>query len=202
MWPGRRILILSAALWAAAFPCAISAASKEAGSPRGDWAVLEHVEFLAQRFHDGDDFVVRHQGREYIFRLYFVDAPEASRQVPRRVREQAAAFDVDEAAVLELGAEARDFTARQLLQPFVVTTRWENALGTRSRFYALVTVQGRDLGAELVRHGLARVHGRKTAGPRGDLVPRTQKLLAAALGEAKRQRRGAWAPKWHGTRRR
>src|SRR5947207_15657075 len=57
------ILILSGLATA---PCLASA----------PWVTLQGGHYLIKRPNDGDSFHVSVEGHEYIFRLYFVDAPE------------------------------------------------------------------------------------------------------------------------------
>ena len=42
------------------------------------WDALENGRYLVKRYNDGDSFHISVSGTEYIFRLYFVDAPETS----------------------------------------------------------------------------------------------------------------------------
>ena len=49
---------------------------KDAANPDGKWEVLEGCRLATNSVMDGDSFKVTHKGRGYIFRLYFVDAPE------------------------------------------------------------------------------------------------------------------------------
>jgi len=40
------------------------------------WETLVDCKLKNNSFNDGDSFHVSHKGKEYIFRLYFVDTPE------------------------------------------------------------------------------------------------------------------------------
>ena len=127
---------------------------------------------------DGDSFLVRFLDpdsgteREEAFRLYAVDCMEtlsAHESDRRRLLEQSRHFGVEKAALLiPEGRAATEFVKRALTRPFTVHTAFSQALGRsgKPRYYAFITLaDGRDLGAELVRHGLARVKGvsRETA---------------------------------------
>lgn len=79
------------------------------------WDRLSGCKLLPNRSNDGDSFHVEHEGREYIFRLYFVDCPESSMQVPERVAAQAKDFGVSEEEVLDTGDEATVFTDKMHL---------------------------------------------------------------------------------------
>lgn len=158
------------------------------------WEVLESCRLVETGPRDGDSFHVRHRDREYVFRLYFVDAPEIAGTEPDWVEDQAAYFGVTPAQVMAIGSEASRFTAAQLKGEFTVVTRWENArgMGNLARFYAVVLVDGKNLTAELVRNGLARIHGRLANWPDG---PRSSKFISELKNlelDAHKQRRGAW----------
>ena len=125
--------------------------------------------------NDGDSFHVKHKGREFVFRLYFVDAPETSLLIPERVSEQADAIGATQEEVLKAGKGAAAFTKKRLGGEFKVSTRWEGARGMTKggRHYAFVeTAGGEDLGEILLAAGWARSHGMKAA---------TKSLSAAQL---------------------
>jgi endonuclease YncB( thermonuclease family) len=149
------ILILSGLATA---PCLASA----------PWVTLQGGHYLIKRPNDGDSFHVSVEGHEYIFRLYFVDAPETSAEFRDRVEEQATYFGVTVDQVLHVGELAKEFTREKLTDSFLVRTCWEDA-GGRSRmqrFYAFVQTRTGDLGEQLVENGLARAHP-ATAKPEG-----------------------------------
>src|SRR5436190_1199070 len=124
------------------------------------WVTLQGGHYLIKRPNDGDSFHVSVEGHEYIFRLYFVDAPETSAEFRDRVEEQAKYFGTTVDQVLEIGDLAKQFTREKLSDSFLVRTCWEDA-GGRSRmqrFYAFVQTRTGDLGEQLVENGLARAH--------------------------------------------
>ena len=110
---------------------------------------------------DGDSFRVRLPGdRLETFRLYFVDTTEP-RSRGKRSNEQAADFGLMRAQAIDLGREAKIFTASAFVQPFTTYTRWRRALGRSAnwRYYAIVvTADSHDLNELLVTNGLARLH--------------------------------------------
>jgi endonuclease YncB( thermonuclease family) len=67
-----------------AFVFAASMTNSFAHSP---WITLQGGHYLLNRPNDGDSFHVSVEGHEYIFRLYFVDAPETSAEFRDRVEE-------------------------------------------------------------------------------------------------------------------
>jgi DNA uptake protein ComE-like DNA-binding protein len=158
------------------------------------WVTLQGGHYLIKRPNDGDSFHVSVEGHEYIFRLYFVDAPETSAEFRDRVEEQAAYFGVTVDQVLQVGELAKQFTREKLTDSFLVRTCWEDA-GGRSRmqrFYAFVQTRTGDLGEQLVENGLARAHP-ATAKPE---VLRSSaaewKNLIKLEHKAKRERIGGW----------
>ena len=60
-----------AVLWA-------TAVNVDARNESKDWIVLNNCRLIVNPANDGDSFHVEHQGREHIFRLYFVDTPETN----------------------------------------------------------------------------------------------------------------------------
>jgi DNA uptake protein ComE-like DNA-binding protein len=174
-----------------AFLLAAGIANSFAHSPL---VTLQGGHYLIKRPNDGDSFHVSVEGHEYIFRLYFVDAPETSAEFRDRVEEQAKYFGVTVDQVLEVGDLAKQFTREKLTEPFLVRTCWEDA-GGRSRmqrFYAFVQTRTGDLGEQLVENGLARSHP-ATARPEGltSAAAEWQKLMALEQ-KAKREKVGGW----------
>src|SRR5438477_12483423 len=85
---------------------------------------LQGGHYLVKRGNDGDSFHVSVQGKEYIFRLYFVDAPETTNEFRDRIEEQANYFGVTVDQVLKLGELAKVYTREKLSGPFLVRTCW------------------------------------------------------------------------------
>jgi competence ComEA-like helix-hairpin-helix protein len=158
------------------------------------WVTLQGGHYLAKRPNDGDSFHISVAGHEYIFRLYFVDAPETSAEFRDRVEEQAIFFGVTVNQVLQVGDLAKHFVREKLSEPFLVRTCWEDA-GGRSRmqrFYAFVQTRTGDLGEQLVENGLARIHA-GTARPEGlnSAGAEWQKLVSLEH-KAKKEKVGGW----------
>ncbi len=158
------------------------------------WVTLQGGHYLIKRPNDGDSFHVSVEGHEYIFRLYFVDAPETSAEFGDRVEEQATYFGVTVDQVLQVGELAKEFTREKLADSFFVRTCWEDA-GGRSRmqrFYAFVQTRTGDLGEQLVENGLARAH-LATAKPEGLTSAAAEwKNLIKLEHKAKREKVGGW----------
>lgn len=91
-------------LLATAFLFGASTANLFAHAP---WVTLQGGHYLIKRPNDGDSFHVSVEGHEYIFRLYFVDAPETTAEFRDRVEEQAKYFGVTVDQVLEVGDLAK-----------------------------------------------------------------------------------------------
>ncbi len=152
---------------------------------------------MDEEFYDGDSFVVKWSGQEYVFRLYFVDTPEHFQKggFHKRTTEQAKYFRIYKRDLYTVAQMASDFTAKALSKRFTVWTRWEDARGQskRPRFYGVViTAEGKDLAGELVSHGLARIHGVSTDTPLGSAME-MQKSLTEAEELARLEKRGGWS---------
>jgi len=159
-----------------------------------DWVVLENCQLVPNAANDGDSFHVNANGKQYMFRLYFVDAPETDAGTPVRLVEQAKHFGITVPQVIELGETAKAFTKQKLAEPFTVTTRMANAMGRSNieRFYASVQTKEGDLGEQLVANGLARVHGTSAAPPTASSSAAEHQKLEELEREAKRQKLGGW----------
>jgi DNA uptake protein ComE-like DNA-binding protein len=159
-----------------------------------DWIVLKDCRLIPNPANDGDSFHVSAGEKEYLFRLYLVDAPETDEMTPRRLVEQAKYFNITVPQAIEVGRAAKDFTQEKLSQPFTVFTHMYDAMGQSrlERFYAFVETKEGDLGEQLVRNGLARSYGFKSAPP-GLTSSRIEvEKLQQFEDEAKREKIGAW----------
>jgi len=161
-------------------------------------SVITNARYVTHSANDGDSFHVALNGSTQAVRLYFVDAPEtsASALTLRRVREQMRYFGHSNAAeTITFGHRAAASVRHTLRAPFTVHTSFASALGSTDggRIYAFVTTaHGDDLGALLVRRGLARARGVGRETPDGisreEYSARLQDMeLMAAMTRA-----GAW----------
>ena len=153
-------LIGVAVLWAAAVNVPAQGGAK-------DWIVLKDCRVIANPANDGDSFHVSVGPKEYLFRLYFVDAPETDEMTPRRLVAQAKYFGITVPQAIEVGRRAKEFVDEKLATPFTIFTHMSDAMGQSrlERFYAFVQTKDGDLGEQLVRSGLARVYGFKATPP-------------------------------------
>jgi competence ComEA-like helix-hairpin-helix protein len=191
------LAVLSLAMLA--FAIRLSAQQKT-GTPdsTNQWEVLTGCLLRTNALVDGDSFHVTHKGREYVFRLYFVDAPETESSLRERIEDQAAYFGISTNDILRAGRLAAKFTRDKLSgHEITVITRWQNALGrgTLARFYGVVFVGGQNLAEELVVNGLARIHGLRANWPDG---PRSTTFISQLKNKelvAREQKRGIWDDK-------
>ena len=174
-------------LWSAAVDVHAREQSKE-------WIVLEDCRLIPNPANDGDSFHVSAGAKEYLFRLYFVDAPETDEMIPRRLVEQAKYFAITVPQAIEIGRAAKEFTRQKLSDPFTVFTHMSDAMGQSrlERFYAFVQTKDGDLGEQLVRNGLARVYGFKTTPPGLKSLRIELNKLEQYENEARQGRVGAW----------
>jgi competence ComEA-like helix-hairpin-helix protein len=159
-----------------------------------DWVVLENCRLILNPANDGDSFHISAGNEEYIFRLYLVDAPETEGTEPGRLIEQAKYFEITVPQAIEVGESAKAFTRNKLAGLFTVFTRRSDAMGRSKieRLYAFVQTKEGDLGEQLVRNGIARVHGAKAIPPGfSGLQPERQKLQQFE-DEAKQEKIGGW----------
>lgn len=161
---------------------------------RQPWVVLKNCRLERDDSNDADSFHVKAGGKEYVLRLYFVDAAETEADFPERIKEQGKYFRLNVRQTLQLGAYAKRFTKEKMTTGFTVRTCMQDALGRskKGRFYAFIETKEGDLAELLVANGLARVHG-SAATPEGLSSPQRQwRKLQRLEREAKRQKVGAW----------
>lgn len=164
-----------------------------------DLETITGARLIADPNNDGDSFLVEGAGGQLRIRLYFVDCPETAADAPtdaQRVLEQKQHFGLTNASqVTRFGEEARRYVERTLAKPFTIVTARANAPGRfGGRVYAFVKVgDGEDLGAMLVRAGLARPHGMEHESLEGvpgkETILRLRDLEVAAM----LKRAGIWA---------
>lgn len=159
-----------------------------------DWVVLENCRLISNPANDGDSFHASSGAREYIFRLYMVDAPETDAMNPARLVEQAKYFAITVPQAIEVGLAAKEFTREKLSEPFTVFTRMSDAMGHSKleRFYAFVQTKDGDLGEQLVRNGLARNYGFKAVPPGLRNSRLEVEKLQQFEDDAKKERIGGW----------
>ena len=184
---GVNALVAFVALWAAVVTPAARNGSKQ-------WIVLNNCRLIANPANDGDSFHVSAGEKEYIFRLYLVDAPETDEMTPGRLVEQAKYFEIGVPQAIETGRAATEFTREKLSEPFIVFTNMSDAMGQSrlERFYAYVQTKDGDLGEQLVRNGLARIYGFKAAPPGLRNLRVEMEKLQQLENAAKQEKIGAW----------
>jgi DNA uptake protein ComE-like DNA-binding protein len=160
----------------------------------GQWLTFTNCRYLPNAANDGDSFHVRADGREYIFRLYFVDAPETDVRILGRVKEQAKYFHLTVPQTLQIGREAERFTRQKLARVFTVRTCKQDARGRsrRHRYFAFVQTENGDLGEMLVANGLARVYGAAAKAPQMNTPEMEWHKLERLERKAKQKRIGGW----------
>ena len=188
IFPGAGVsALIAVVVWSAAADLHARDQSKE-------WIVLKDCRLIPNPANDGDSFHVSAGGREYLFRLYLVDAPETDEMTPRRLVEQAKYFNITVPQAIEVGRASKNFTQEKLSQPFTVLTHMSDAMGQSrlERFYAFVETKEGDLGEQLVRNGLARSYGFKTTPPSLTSSRIEVAKLQQLEDEAKRDQIGGW----------
>ena len=159
-----------------------------------EWIVLKDCRLIPNPANDGDSFHVSVGPNEYLFRLYFVDAPETDEMTPKRLVEQAKYFAITVPQAIEVGRAAKEFTRNKLSEPFTVFTHMSDAMGQSrlERFYAYVQTKEGDLGEQLVRNGLGRNYGFKAVPPGSSSSRIELGKLQQFENEARQEKIGAW----------
>ena len=156
---------------------------------------LENCRWIQNESNDGDSFHVSWKGKEFIFRIYFVDAPETENRFPERVQDQAKYFGITPKQAIEIGKIAATFTRNKLAKPFTVYTRWTDARGSSrlERFYAFIVIDDKQLSDLLVANGLGRIFGMPANLPNGTTATAYIAQLHQLEAKAKADRLGAWS---------
>lgn len=180
--------VLASAVYALLPPSPAVAAKK--------WRVYENCTQIENPANDGDSFHVQVNKRKYLFRLYWVDTPETDNSVADRVVEQAAYFGISTQDAIKYGKEAAKFSKDFMKGGFTVHTKFADAMGrsAKDRDYAIIEKDGKFLHIELVRAGLARIHGFQEINE--ELMPSASTMrmrIKGAESEAKKEKRGAWS---------
>ena len=180
-------VIAVAVLWISAVDLCARDGSK-------DWIVLNNCRLITNPANDGDSFHVSVGPNEYLFRLYFVDAPETDEMTPRRLVDQAKYFAITVPQAIEVGRAAKEFTRQKLSGSFTVFTHMSDAMGQSrlERFYAFVQTSEGDLGEQLARNGLARNYGFKAVPPGVKNSRLEIQKLQQFEDEARQEKIGGW----------
>lgn len=159
------------------------------------WRIYENCTVIENPANDGDSFHVRVNKRHYLFRLYWVDTPETDMSVPERVAEQAQYFGLSNQDMVKYGKEAAKFAEKFMKDGFTVHTKFADAMGRseKDRDYAIIEKDGKYLHIELVREGLARIHGFQEVSEDMPNAGTMRMRIKGAENEAKKEKRGAWS---------
>jgi len=221
-WLVILIIVAAVALWAleqrpehpadrpgSRHPPETSAPSKPAPRPeardrRSRYEIYRNCTLAADKNNDGDSFLVRlPDGREEIFRLYFVDTPESAFKSYRngennhdRIRDQAGYFDIAPQRAVEIGQAGKHVTLGLLAEHlFTLYTEWDSPFRDQ-RYHAFIEVKEnrkpRWLHELLVAKGLARLKTKPADLPDGTAAAVHRKHLEALERSAKAARAGAW----------
>jgi DNA uptake protein ComE-like DNA-binding protein/endonuclease YncB( thermonuclease family) len=190
----RRLIQLHHKVGLIALAIACAAPIDVGGRESKDWIVLENCRLILNPANDGDSFHASAGAREYIFRLYMVDAPETDEMTPRRLVEQAKYFAITVPQAIEVGRVAKEFTREKLSEPFIIFTHMSDAMGQSrlERFYAFVQTKEGDLGEQLVRNGLARNYGYKAVPPGLGNSRLELEKIQQFEDEARQEKIGGW----------
>ena len=173
----------------------VTVSADAASAERKQWEQLTQCRYVATKYNDGDSFRVNCGEREFVLRLYYIDAPEPDLTNGTRVGEQRVHFGVTIEDVLATGEQATKRVSEILREPFSVSTRWAVAAGRSAepRHYGLIDVGGKRLIEVLVAEGLARTKGVAVNLPTGENSKKYLEKLRDIERQAKDQKKGIWA---------
>src|SRR3984893_9003803 len=159
-----------------------------------EWVTLTNCHYLDAADNDGDSFRVRCGEREFVARLYCVDAPETNLKQGERTHGQSLHFGITLDETMKVGVKAKDRVKDLLQKPFVVRTRWATAggRGREPRYYVLVEIDEKSLAEILVSEGLAQTKGVAAKLPTGETARAYKEKLEDLEANAREKRAGAW----------
>ncbi|MDD4736275.1 MAG: thermonuclease family protein, partial [Kiritimatiellae bacterium] len=168
----------------------------------GEWKVLENCTYVPNdSANDGDSFWLQHKRKKMKIRLYFVDCPESTDDeawAEGRLDDQAEYFNSDAEGMLRTGLQAKKFAQKILSgkDGFTVYTKMQTAMGRgKTRYYAMVEVDGRFLSEWLTENGLVRINKRTMISgllPNKMSVDKYEHHLRKLEQQAKRDELGGW----------
>ena len=160
-----------------------------------DWVTLTNCHYVAAADNDGDSFRVRCGEKEFVVRLYYVDAPETNLRQGERTHEQSLHFGITLDETMKAGVKAKDRVKEILQKPFVIRTRWATAggRGREPRYYVLIEIDEKSLAEILVSEGLAQTKGVAVKLPSGETARVHKEKLEGLEAQAREKKLGAWA---------
>ena len=159
------------------------------------WEKLAACHYVEDKNNDGDSFRVKCGEKDFVLRLYFVDAPETNLRDAERTRLQSEHFGVSLEETMKAGVKATEVARDTMKGSFDVWTKWTSGggRGKEGRYYGLIEADGKSMVENLVSGGLARVVGQVVPLPNGEKSTVYKKRLVALESEARKQRVGVWA---------
>ena len=156
------------------------------------WEKLAACQYVEDKNNDGDSFRVKCGEKDFVLRLYFVDAPETNLRDAERTRLQSEHFGVSLEETMKAGVKATEVARDTMKGSFDVWTKWTSGggRGNEVRYYGLVEVDGEIL----VSGGLARIVGPVVPLPNGEKSTAYKERLTASPGEPHSSHRGQILP--------
>lgn len=161
------------------------------------WDTLSNCRLEESDWNDGDSFHVKQGGKEFIFRLCYVDTPETGKHkgLTARTTQQAAYWKINKTDMYVVAKEAAEYTQSLLKHGFTVKTQWEDARGDSKlpRYFGVIITPQGDLAELLVERGYARIYGYSPDYPGGMSTKNYREKLESLEDKARRKKAGAWA---------
>ena len=169
-------------------------AEQNLASPPREWVTLADCHYVDAPDNDGDSFKVRSGEKEFVARLYYVDAPETNLKQAERTHEQSLHFGITLDETMKVGVKAKDRVKELLQKPFVIRTHWATAggRGREPRYYVLVEINEKSLAEILISEGLAQTKGIAVKLPTGEKASVYKEKLEGLESEAHGKKLGAW----------
>ncbi len=145
------------------------ASNRAAAKPKA-WERLSSCRYVEDKNNDGDSFRIKCEEKDFVLRLYFIDAPETNLRDGERTHQQSEHFGVSLDEAMKAGVKATELARKTMNGSFDVWTKWSSGAGRGKevRVYGLVEAEGKSLVEILVSSGLARIVGQPVPLPNGE----------------------------------
>ena len=104
------------------------ASTGAAAKPKA-WEKLSSCRYVENKNNDGDSFRIKCEEKDFVLRLYFIDAPETNLRDGERTHQQSEHFGVSLDETMKAGVKATELARATMKGSFDVWTKWTSGGG-------------------------------------------------------------------------
>ena len=101
-------------------------ASNAAAAKPKAWERLSSCRYVEDKNNDGDSFRIKCEEKDFVLRLYFIDAPETNLRDGERTHQQSEHFGVSLDETMKAGVKATEVARETMKGSFDVWTKWSS----------------------------------------------------------------------------